>query len=344
MTIETTYGEQRPIYFVIREGGRAPRHRHDSRFKAEKEAERLAIKTPGAVFHVVKLKKTVTNTSKPVVESDRQWELVGRLNEGDRCQIKPTHHEFASERGHIAKIELMGETPTVWVYLDSLKDKRRFSPSSIVATEEPAVHPIAPDREPAKIESAMGRMYRPLRSGDLVDFDKNGEKRSGEVEKVVDRKGEKPDYLVRDIIENVIVQTPFSGDALTLITRVEDRPELVRHAFAKPDEAPDENLLRLFKALAPRFFSRRSDLLPPPVPPIDSFPGRYIPAGEDVWIIAQKGIGDIPGAALKGKLVGHDSDRDFVWVDIEGKEDNPTKVNASRVYHHDDSRIRVVPI
>jgi hypothetical protein len=174
VTIETVYGEARPTYFVMREGGRAPRHRHGSRYKAEQEAERLTLKHPGATFHVVKLKKTLTNTSLPASATDRQWELVGKLNEGDRCRINETHHEYAGASGLIAKIELTGDAPTVWVRLDGEEEKRRFSPSSIIPSAEPSDISAAPVRH-EKIETALDRLYRPVRCDDAASICHVGE-------------------------------------------------------------------------------------------------------------------------------------------------------------------------
>lgn len=68
--IKTIFGEQKPTYFVFREGGGAPTQPHKSRFKAEKEAERLAQMIPGETFHVVKLKKSVRGlTDREVAEA-----------------------------------------------------------------------------------------------------------------------------------------------------------------------------------------------------------------------------------------------------------------------------------
>ena len=68
--VETTYGEAKPVYFVMVEGGQSPKRRHTSRYSATKEAERLAALNPGIPFNVVKLKQTmaVNGPSAPAPE------------------------------------------------------------------------------------------------------------------------------------------------------------------------------------------------------------------------------------------------------------------------------------
>jgi len=60
LKITKTYGEEKPTYFVVAEGGNAPTKRHFSRIAASKEAQRLTRENPGRVFHVVKLKESYT--------------------------------------------------------------------------------------------------------------------------------------------------------------------------------------------------------------------------------------------------------------------------------------------
>lgn len=60
LKVTKTYGEEKPTYFVIAEGGEAPTKRHFSRIAASKEAQRLTRQNPGRVFHVVKLKESFT--------------------------------------------------------------------------------------------------------------------------------------------------------------------------------------------------------------------------------------------------------------------------------------------
>lgn len=65
LQVTKTYGEERPGYFVMGEGGEAPSKRHASRVKASKEAQRLAHKHPGQTFHVVKLKESYLAGEEP---------------------------------------------------------------------------------------------------------------------------------------------------------------------------------------------------------------------------------------------------------------------------------------
>jgi len=60
LKITKTYGEEKPTYFVVAEGGNAPTKRHFSRIAASKEAQRLTRENPGRVFHVAKLKESYT--------------------------------------------------------------------------------------------------------------------------------------------------------------------------------------------------------------------------------------------------------------------------------------------
>jgi hypothetical protein len=85
----------------------------------------------------LKLKKSLINTDASPDEHARQWELVGKLNEGDRVRISPTHYAYPNQYGQISKIELTGASPTVWVYLAALNDRKRFSPSSVNVVREP---------------------------------------------------------------------------------------------------------------------------------------------------------------------------------------------------------------
>ena len=52
--ITVTYGEEKPVYYVIAEGGAAPKKGHASRIKARNEATRLAKKYPGTKFVAVR--------------------------------------------------------------------------------------------------------------------------------------------------------------------------------------------------------------------------------------------------------------------------------------------------
>ncbi|UIS25279.1 hypothetical protein [Erythrobacter phage vB_EliS-L02] len=77
--VTKTYGEERPSYFVMAEGGKAPSKRHASRVNASKEAQRLAHKHPGKTFHVVKLKESFHATEEP---NGRNEQVVGGEREG----------------------------------------------------------------------------------------------------------------------------------------------------------------------------------------------------------------------------------------------------------------------
>lgn len=93
--VKRLYGEPDAHYYVMREGGRAPTFAHDARFKAHKEATRLARKHPGSKFHIVKLKATVL------------FEQDVKLN--DRVRIKDDHEsDYRGRKGQVMSIDPNG--------------------------------------------------------------------------------------------------------------------------------------------------------------------------------------------------------------------------------------------
>jgi hypothetical protein len=77
LKVTKTYGEEQPAYFVIAQGGEAPKKKHFSRIAASKEAQRLARENPGRDFHVVKLKESFTTED---VSADDDEGMVGGSN------------------------------------------------------------------------------------------------------------------------------------------------------------------------------------------------------------------------------------------------------------------------
>jgi hypothetical protein len=55
-TIDRTFGDEKPRYYVMRIGGGPPRKPYRNRYSAESDAIKLAGENPGAEFAVLKVK------------------------------------------------------------------------------------------------------------------------------------------------------------------------------------------------------------------------------------------------------------------------------------------------
>ena len=138
--LKTHYGERKPTYIVIAEGGAAPKRGHPSRIKARNEAGRLARANPGVKFHVVKLKETmvyeapetVTRASRPL-DFETQVFARARLSKGGVVRVKEDHYQFAGRTGILQRMGDLDENDTsVYVQLSGDDHETRFSPSSLI--------------------------------------------------------------------------------------------------------------------------------------------------------------------------------------------------------------------
>jgi hypothetical protein len=139
--VATLFGEDAGVYYVMRDGGRAPRFQHHTRHSATKEALRLAAKHPGANFHVVKLKNTFQKAADPKPtpderiknEVERQYAAREKLFIGQAITIADTHFAHAGKTGEI--ISFPEGSPTVFVQISDSRLPRRFSPTSLIPVE-----------------------------------------------------------------------------------------------------------------------------------------------------------------------------------------------------------------
>lgn len=171
-----TYGEEKPTYYVIAEGGMAPTRSHPSRMKAHNEASRLARANPGTNFHVVKLKATLradavdAQPNRPI-DYDRQMEARVHLSIGDSVRIKADHYMWARRSGIIESFgdADAGDT-SVFVRLRGMGSAVRFSPTSFVevggnkAQESAAAEEAQPSDTPS-----FGQLFGGLVARTLLD-------------------------------------------------------------------------------------------------------------------------------------------------------------------------------
>jgi hypothetical protein len=355
MTIQTTFGEAAPTYYVFKEGGDAPRHPHPSRFKAEREAERLAKITPGGVFHVVKLKKTLMYMAAAPAATPKNddlamraahaRQLIGELAIGDRVRVTETHHVAPDAIGTIISMDdtttVADEVvPTVRVLLDNEEEARRFQPQSLRKLHmypddgglKPQVRPVGAGISTVEhfAELFLGKKPREPRVGDLVTYMERGVERQGEIRQLARQNTSVhlQRYVIRDIIDNILMPQTYERGDIRIDTPIEDRPEEAAKACATDDREPSI-LDMLFGGLFEAAAAQRQE--PPAVEP-----------GSECWIINGHGPFGV-AQAFKGKLDSVDSDPTFGWVFIEGRE-KAAKVHMDRLVALDDPRVHVVSI
>lgn len=135
--IKITYGEEKPVYYVIAEGGAAPTKGHASRIKARNEATRLAKKHPGTKFSVVKLKEQmiyepVVGAGQNFADLEKQVAARNNLHLGCAVRVKNNHHSLGGYTGTLQRFgDLDYNDSSVYVLLDGDNDLTRFAPSSL---------------------------------------------------------------------------------------------------------------------------------------------------------------------------------------------------------------------
>lgn len=144
-SFENTYGEGQPTYYVWGEGTEMPTRTHSSRYKAEKEAERLAQLHPDRLFHVLKLKRSLRLTpTEPLfdrvvreseavrAQRDKQMDARRGMSGGLEVQVSRSHHEpqFAGQFGTITRLGEDDDT-SVYVRMHGTQGEVRFSPTSL---------------------------------------------------------------------------------------------------------------------------------------------------------------------------------------------------------------------
>lgn len=135
--IKITYGEEKPVYYVIAEGGAAPTKGHASRIKARNEATRLAKKHPGTKFSVVKLKEQmiyepVVGAGQNFADLEKQVTARNNLHLGCAVRVKNCHHSLGGYTGTLQRFgDLDYNDSSVYVLLDGDNELTRFAASSL---------------------------------------------------------------------------------------------------------------------------------------------------------------------------------------------------------------------
>lgn len=343
--VRTLYGEAKAKYVVIAEGGEAPTKHHNERWMAAQEADRLAIKHPGQIFHVAKIKSTVVaGEARPKGEDNYRKQMTARaeMEPGMWVKVRPAHHQYAGEVGYITSLGAMDADDTsVWVKIGVNMPPIRFSPSSLMVQKKGSGEDIG--------DGGSNGINRIFGTGDLVTYHHRGEARKGKLaERRLDGR-----WTMYDIIngENV-VGAAFGEDEISLI---ESAAERIAHADAKSNDRPKADdttaapeglggiIARLAAMAIVEGLRRRAGPTEEDKGGYDAesmsqyHAGRSIPAGTPVYVIGQD-MGFF-GTAHPGMMVGpHPNDVRMVIVDMdtsEGKSDRQT-INASRVRRQDD--------
>lgn len=177
--ITSLYGEAKPTYYVIAVGGAAPDKKHHSRFSAEKEAERLAVKHPGTPFDVVKLKRRVVFAQpaddtapqgSPGRDAEREKQLAARegMMPGTWVRVSETHCDYATQ---IGVVDRLGEGDDTSVYVRLAESGLvRLSPTSLLVLTKTTAAAQQEETQPEPEDAAPEpSVLRPL-GGLLLDL------------------------------------------------------------------------------------------------------------------------------------------------------------------------------
>lgn len=138
-SVRQTYGEAKGRYYIMCVGGGIPTRPHGSRYYAEREAKRLAAKSPDKTFHVLKVKSSFSSSSTDIAIAEAR---LG-LSIGQQVTISPFHFRNAQECG---VIDAFTHDGAVTVTLES-GAVYNFSPTSLL-TRPKSAGAISHEQEP----------------------------------------------------------------------------------------------------------------------------------------------------------------------------------------------------